>query len=184
MTRLTDRQKWAFAWIPRSDVLVDIGSSATPLLERLNEKSVQAIAVDIDRLSLLQAQVGARGLAVLEASSERLPIASGSADTALLLDVLEHVTDERKTIAEVWRILKPGGIFILSVPQKGLFRFLDPQNLRAKMDGKFSAVTEHRHYAEQDLLRLLGGKFSVLRTHYGGLFLYPVTFAANNFFSE
>ena len=39
---------------------------------------------------------------------DRMPFASGTFDSASLLDVLEHTADERATLAEVHRVLRPG----------------------------------------------------------------------------
>lgn len=43
-------------------------------------------------------------------------LAADSFDVVLCTEVLEHVPQPQKTIAEVWRVLKPQGKFILSVP--------------------------------------------------------------------
>lgn len=45
-----------------------------------------------------------------------LPIASGSIDSVLLLDVLEHLHDPEKALSEVARVLTPGGVLYLQVP--------------------------------------------------------------------
>lgn len=47
---------------------------------------------------------------------EALPFASESFDAVLSYDVLEHVQDPRKTLAEVFRILKTGGLFLAVFP--------------------------------------------------------------------
>jgi SAM-dependent methyltransferase len=44
-----------------------------------------------------------------------LPFEPGSFDGAVLLDVLEHV-DDRRALAEVARVLRPGGFVAVSVP--------------------------------------------------------------------
>lgn len=43
-------------------------------------------------------------------------IAGASYDSALCLEVLEHVPNPSRAIAEIHRILKPGGVLIVSVP--------------------------------------------------------------------
>lgn len=43
-------------------------------------------------------------------------IAAASYDTAICLEVLEHVPDPFGAVREVYRILKPQGVFIVSVP--------------------------------------------------------------------
>ena len=45
------------------------------------------------------------------ASGENLPFSSRTFDIALCCDVLEHVDDIERVIAEISRVLKTGGIF-------------------------------------------------------------------------
>jgi SAM-dependent methyltransferase len=49
----------------------------------------------------------------------RMPsVATGSFDTVIACDVLEHVSDDQRALQELFRILRPEGIAILTVPQK------------------------------------------------------------------
>lgn len=58
-----------------------------------------------------------RGYASLhQASAEALPFEDGEFDGVLALDVLEHVADDAKMLAECSRVLRPGGVLILTVP--------------------------------------------------------------------
>jgi len=50
------------------------------------------------------------------ADGAALPFADASFDTVLLLEVLEHVADARAVLAEIARVLKTGGVLLLSVP--------------------------------------------------------------------
>ncbi|HST66786.1 MAG TPA: methyltransferase domain-containing protein [Mycobacteriales bacterium] len=59
-----------------------------------------------------------------------LPFATGSLDSASALDVLEHVADEAATLAELHRVLRPGGLLVLSVPARHAFSALDPDNAK------------------------------------------------------
>ncbi len=49
---------------------------------------------------------------------EAMPFEDGSFATVLSTEVLEHVPDTSKAIAEIRRVLKPGGTFIGSTPAK------------------------------------------------------------------
>src|SRR5262249_48701886 len=49
-------------------------------------------------------------------SAEQLPIASGSAGSALAIAVLEHVPDDIAALRELARILQPGGRLWVTVP--------------------------------------------------------------------
>jgi SAM-dependent methyltransferase len=45
----------------------------------------------------------------------RLPFASGSFDKVLCTGVLMHIPDERPAVAEIVRVLRPGGLFVCSI---------------------------------------------------------------------
>ena len=52
-------------------------------------------------------------------AGEYLPFADGSHDMVISHEVLEHVSDDRATIVEMVRILKPGGRIVLFCPNRG-----------------------------------------------------------------
>jgi SAM-dependent methyltransferase len=49
-------------------------------------------------------------------NATRIPINSNTFDAALCIHVLEHIEDDRAAIDELYRILKPGGWAVVSVP--------------------------------------------------------------------
>ena len=50
------------------------------------------------------------------ASLTAIPVRSGSVDLAICTEVLEHVEDDRRAVAELRRVLAPTGSLVLSVP--------------------------------------------------------------------
>ena len=74
---------------------------------------------------------------------QKAPFDDASMDAVILLDVLEHVPDEQQTIAELTRVLKPGGVLILSVPHNGIFRWMDTGNLKFRFPRMHRAVYQH-----------------------------------------
>lgn len=48
--------------------------------------------------------------------SEGLPFPDGSFDCAFCIEVLEHVPTPFEALREVYRVVKPGGVLVLSVP--------------------------------------------------------------------
>ncbi len=76
-----------------------------------------------------------------------LPFEPDCFDSCSLLDVYEHLslTDQDTVLKEIFRILRPGGIFIITVPKKHLFSFLDLGNLKFVMPGL------HRRYCERKM---------------------------------
>jgi 2-polyprenyl-3-methyl-5-hydroxy-6-metoxy-1,4-benzoquinol methylase len=45
-----------------------------------------------------------------------LPFSSETQDVCVCLEVLEHIDDDERAVRELWRVLKPGGLLIASVP--------------------------------------------------------------------
>lgn len=57
-----------------------------------------------------------KGLQVQRASITQLPFEDHRFDVVLCLDVLEHLPEDRQAIEELKRVVKPGGLLVLSVP--------------------------------------------------------------------
>jgi SAM-dependent methyltransferase len=58
----------------------------------------------------------ARSVGVLRGDATRLPFADAAFDHVITSEVLEHIPDDVAAIAELHRVLKPGGTFAATVP--------------------------------------------------------------------
>lgn len=87
--------------------------------------------------------------------AQRLPVRDGAADTILLLDVLEHLPAPDACLAELHRVLAPGGCVVVQVP------FLYPVH---------DAPLDFGRWTEFGLRRLLEGHgFEIVEaTHFPG----------------
>jgi len=65
-----------------------------------------------------EAPEGARA-AVARGDLRALPVPDGSVDRVIASEVLEHVVDDRTALAEIARVLKPGGRVAITVPRYG-----------------------------------------------------------------
>lgn len=91
--------------------------------------------------------------------AQRLPIKDNSVDLILLLDLLEH-TDDKITMNEVYRVLKPNGNVIITVPG---FMFLWSQH---------DIDNHHKKRYRRGELQL--GKFEILKFTYWNSILFPI----------
>lgn len=53
---------------------------------------------------------------VLDITKEKIPLPDGSVDYVLLFNVLEHLSGHERALAEIKRLLQPGGTLIGSIP--------------------------------------------------------------------
>ncbi len=71
--------------------------------------------IDWSASALRRAQ--ALGLTVMRSSlNPSLPIADGAADVVIMSELIEHLVDPDGAVAEVRRVLRPGGSLLLSTP--------------------------------------------------------------------
>ena len=52
----------------------------------------------------------------VQADLMRLPLPDRAFDTVICMEVLEHTLSPDQVLAELWRVLRPGGVLILSTP--------------------------------------------------------------------
>ena len=180
-----DRGRWALRWLPtHADRLLDVGCASGYFTVHFARRAGQTWAVDVDQADLAAARRAYPGIGFQAASADALPFPPAGFDAVTMLDVLEHVPNEQAALAEVARVMRSGGVLILSVPHQGLFTFADPDNLEYRFPGLYRRLTgraappdapEHRHYSLAQLTRLLAGAgFRVERVHRSSLFLYPL----------
>ncbi len=92
------------------DVGVGLGRVLGPLIH------LDRYGIDISREYLCQSR--AAGISVAYARVESLPYPDNSFDAIVTCDVLEHVLDLNRACEEMLRVLKPGGLLVVRVPNK------------------------------------------------------------------
>jgi SAM-dependent methyltransferase len=86
--------------------LLDVGGRGKPYAEFFTGRVLWHFVVDIEPGSSVDLVADARGL----------PVVDGSIDVVLCTQVLEHIPEPVPVVEEIFRVLRPGGTLILSVP--------------------------------------------------------------------
>jgi 2-polyprenyl-3-methyl-5-hydroxy-6-metoxy-1,4-benzoquinol methylase len=112
---LTRRSQQLISHHPEPGKLLDIGC-ATGLF--INEMQLRGWHVQGVELSAYAAEYARQTFAldVVTGTVETAAFPSHTFDVITMWDVLEHVIDPKGTLAEIKRILKPGGMLALSLP--------------------------------------------------------------------
>jgi 2-polyprenyl-6-hydroxyphenyl methylase/3-demethylubiquinone-9 3-methyltransferase len=104
-------------------VLVDAGCGGGLLAPHVERLGYRHVGVDLRRSGLEQS--AARGVTPVTGDVTALPLADGAADVVVAGEILEHVPDLRAAVAELCRVLRPGGLLVLdTVNGTRLGRFL------------------------------------------------------------
>jgi SAM-dependent methyltransferase len=93
------------------DVGCGSGEFAAALVERLS--SVEYVGVDVSLRAVAEARALGRPGMFLAADAEQLPFADASFQGVLSLFALEHFAHPRQVLAELVRVLSPGGVLAL-----------------------------------------------------------------------
>lgn len=90
----------------RGGVLLDLGCGTRPYRELYQGRFAYAVGADYE----------IRGPIEVRLDAAYLPFPDESFDSVLLTEVIEHVPDIDRTLREISRVLKPGGVLLLTWP--------------------------------------------------------------------
>lgn len=104
--------------------VLDLGCGLGEYVRGFAREGAQALGSDValDRLVEARQRVAKSGttgvLGFMGAAGEALPFRDDSLDVIVLNEVIEHVQDDRATLREISRVLRPGGRCILYAPNR------------------------------------------------------------------
>jgi SAM-dependent methyltransferase len=145
--------------------ILEIGCSSGFLIKEMSRAFPAALIIgaDVVREPLYKLANDLPSIPLLRFDLLQCPLPSDSFDAVVMLNVLEHIKDDRGALAQVHRILRPGGVIVVEVPA-GPHLF----------DAYDKALMHFRRYRSAELadkLRHVG--FDVVRRSHLGFFLYP-----------
>lgn len=108
-------------WIRRArppaanDTLLDCGAG-TGIFAQEMEAHCRVLVLDDHEEALRILRSKFRPEQILSLAGDRVPLPDGSLDYVTALDVLEHVPDDAAVVRGFHRLLKPGGLAVVTVP--------------------------------------------------------------------
>ncbi|UCG46439.1 MAG: class I SAM-dependent methyltransferase [Phycisphaerales bacterium] len=141
--------RWGFAWehVPAEGAAhLDFGCNDGKFLDTLRHKRIgRLVGADVSGSAIERGRRAFPDLELVRISDAgALPFADRAFESMTILDVLEHVYEQRELLGELNRVLNDGGRLVVTVPGRHLFSFLDMGNF------KFRFPRLHRwHYCRR-----------------------------------
>lgn len=135
------------AEVGTSGRILDVGCATGDFLKVARSRGWEVFGADP---SAARAQVEAAGIKLVGTNVHDVDIDEGTLDAITFWDVLEHVTNPLADLSRARRLLKPGGVVALTVP--------DSANLLARVSGGrwfgYKTAGEHLQFFTRGSLRL------------------------------
>ena len=111
---------------PGTASVLDIGCGAGSVAKAVKRErpDLEVFGCDLSKSALGAASAEPGGVEFRLGSAEGLPFGDGEFDFVWIFDVLEHVDSPERVLAEVARVLRPGGRFHIVLPLEGQPRTL------------------------------------------------------------
>lgn len=190
------RVQTVFEWVnPQAgDLILDVPCGRGFYLNMLRYATdARLIGADLDWSVLVKAQqnVGKlRDVDVQHASIYALPYPDNTFDAVILSEVLEHLRDDVAGLREAMRVLKPGGVVAITVPNANYPFWWDPINKTLETlfnthisTGTFAGLwANHHRLYERDQLRevTLKAGFEIIEersfTHHSFPFIHNLVY--------
>ena len=156
--------RWLSPCVEPDQLLLNIGCGGGEYNAKAHAMGLRVIACEPEVTAFELAQNNAPvGVQVFRCGLMELADRSPPADFIVMHDVLEHIEDDEAAVAAVERLLKPGGVAVISVPAyQWLFGHHDHQ------------LGHYRRYTRRSLTSLFRRGFAIEASRYYGAALIPV----------
>lgn len=105
----------------KGDNVLELGVKDGVIIKRLPMK--KKVGIDVDEAELAKAK--ALGITTIKHDlNAPIPIGPESFDNIICIEVLEHIFNFQNVLNEAYRILRPGGTFVVGVPYHGTLKNL------------------------------------------------------------
>jgi SAM-dependent methyltransferase len=148
--------------IRADDVVIDVGCGSGNLTTRAGRSTDHAVGLDasLDAVLFCRSRPDAYRCSFAVAAGDRLPIAGGTADVALLVEVIEHLANPLAVLSEIRRTLRPGGLLLVTTPNYSAGSLWPVLEWLADRSGRVAEMADEQHvqkFTPTSLVQTLAG---------------------------
>ncbi|HDS0949464.1 TPA: methyltransferase domain-containing protein [Stenotrophomonas maltophilia] len=117
--------------------------------------SVVGVDISADAVAHAQGKYASGSLEFVEASAASLPLPDDSFDVVVSFETIEHHDQHEEMLSEIRRVLRPGGLLVLSSPNKQYY----------SIEPGYSNPYHVKELFREELLALAGRYFSAVQVY-------------------
>ncbi len=145
-----------------TDEAIEVGSGEGYGTSLLSEAAARVVGLDIDRATVehASAKYASDKVRFELYDGNTIPFPDNTFNLAVSFQVIEHIRDDTGHVAQIHRILKPGGVLVLTTPNRN-YRLLPGQkpwnrfHIR-EYDPEQLAATLHKIFPDAQVLGIRG----------------------------
>ena len=139
--------------------VLEVGCGPGDLASRILSPGVDYLGIDIDEAEIETARERYPHLSFQMGNAYELPVASNSFDLVIACEVLEHLEDPQRALAEIDRVAKSS--VLVSVPWEPTWRILNV--LRGKYWRSLGNTPGHvQHFSRRAIARMLATRWEIV----------------------
>ena len=167
--------------------ILEVGCGAGHVLQRIQNNKLYGIDLSTQMIAWAKERLRGKDVALSLSNADDLPFSDNSFEAVLCTEVIEHVVDPDRVVAEMLRVCKSGGTMIITVPNEeminkvkdciialGLRRFLLGGNydMPERMEEEW-----HLHVFDvKELIERLSKKIEITRVKAVPFGLFPLRY--------
>lgn len=177
--------------LPSGSKILEVGCGGGAFIRAIStlRPDLRCFGCDISSTAIQQAQNVSNSIDYAVCGEKTLPYDEDTFDAVFIIDVLEHVFEPENLVKEIYRIIKPGGLYFSFVPCENdgtsLWKYLDMFGLKKDVTKKHAGHINY--FSRKELFDLYGKiKFNIKKISYSEHFFGQILgvfsfFAMENF---